>query len=262
MKETVYRISNKKKMKIALVADLHNVSGRSALLSMEKNRPDLIAVSGDLIAGHNPKEAGHKVESQKNVLPFVRGCAEIAPTFVSVGNHEWMLTDDELGLFASAGAAVLDNTWTEREGVVIGGLSSALRNICSFERDRSGVLYPKLSDLRNHDKIMTSSEWLSEFERQKGYKILLCHHPEYWCLRDPFLISRRIDLVLSGHTHGGQFRFLGQGAYAPGQGWFPKFTSGVHGGPNGKLIISRGLSNPARPIPRIFNRTEVVYIIV
>ena len=89
MKETVYRISNKKKMKIALVADLHNVSGRSALLSMEKNRPDLIAVSGDLIAGHNPKEAGHKVESQKNVLPFVRRCAEIAPTFVSVGNHEW-----------------------------------------------------------------------------------------------------------------------------------------------------------------------------
>ena len=198
MEETVYRISNKKKMKIALVADLHNVSGRSALRSMEKNNPDLIAVdliavSGDLIAGHNPKEAGHKVESQKNVLPFVRGCAEIAPTFVSVGNHEWMLTDDELGLFTSAGATVLDNTWTEREGVVIGGLSSALRNICSFERDRSGVLYPKLSDLRNHDKIMTSSDWLSEFERQKGYKILLCHHPEYWCNLHPVCTEDRME---------------------------------------------------------------------
>ena len=109
---------------------------------------------------------------------------------------------------------------------------------------------------------MTRSDWLSEFERQKGYKILLCHHPEYWSLREPYLLSRRIDLVLSGHAHGGQFRFLGQGVYAPGQGWFPKFTSGVHGGPNGKLVISCGLSNPARTVPRIFNPTEVVYITI
>ena len=262
MKETVYRISNKMKIKIALVADLHNVRGRGELRSMEKNKPDLIAVAGDLIAGHTPKEAGHMLESQKNVLPFVRGCAAIAPTFVSVGNHEWMLTEEELGLLASSGATVLDNTWVRKDGLVIGGLSSALRNICRFERDKSGVLYPKLPDFPDHDKIMTSSDWLSEFERQKGYKILLCHHPEYWCLRDPFLLCRRIDLVLSGHAHGGQFRFLGQGAFAPGQGWFPKYTSGVHGGPYGKLVISRGLSNPARMVPRIFNPTEIVYLTI
>lgn len=262
MKQTIYRISNKMKIKIALIADLHNESGRSALRSMEKNRPDLIAVVGDLIYGHTPREAGHMVESQKNVLSFVRGCTSIAPTFVSLGNHEWMLTEEELGLFSSAGATVLDNTWVEKEGLVIGGLSSALRNICKFERDNSGVLYPKLSDFKNHDEIMTSSDWLSEFERQKGYKILLCHHPEYWCLREPYLLCRRIDLVLAGHAHGGQFRFPGQGVFAPGQGWFPKFTSGVHGGPNGKLVISSGLSNPARPVPRIFNPTEVVYITI
>ena len=262
MNETVYRISNKMKIKIALIADLHNVSGRSVLRSMEKNKPDLIAVVGDLISGHTPKEAGHMVESQKYVLPFVRSCTSIAQTFVSIGNHEWMLTEEELGIFVYVGAAVLDNTWVEKDGLVIGGLSSALRNICRFERDKEGVLCPKLSDLQSHDKIMTSSDWLSEFERQKGYKILLCHHPEYWCLRDPFLICRRIDLVLSGHAHGGQFRFFGQGAYAPGQGWFPKYTSGVHDGPNGRLIISRGLSNPVRTVPRIFNPTEVVYITI
>ena len=262
MKETVYRISNKMKIKIALVADLHNASGINVLRSMEKNRPDLIAIVGDLIFGHTPKEAGHMVESQKHVLAFVRRCAEIAPTFFSIGNHEWMLTEEELRLLASAGAKVLDNTWVEKNGLVIGGLSSALRNICRFEKNKSGLLYPKLSDFQDHDKIMTSSDWLSEFERQKGYKILLCHHPEYWCLRDPFLICRRIDLVLSGHAHGGQFRFMGQGAFAPGQGWFPKYTSGVHRGPYGRLVISRGLSNPARMVPRIFNPTEVVFITI
>ena len=262
MKDTIYRISNKMKIKIALVADLHNASGISALQSMAKNKPDLIAVAGDLIAGHTPKEAGHMVESQKYVLPFLRKCAAIAPTFVSIGNHEWMLTEEELRLLSSSGAAVLDNTWVRKDGLVIGGLSSALRNLCRFETDQSGVLYPRLPYYRNYDEMKTSSDWLSEFERQKGYKILLCHHPEYWCLREPFLICLRIDLILSGHAHGGQFRFLGQGAFAPGQGWFPKYTSGVHGGPNGNMVISRGLSNPARMIPRIFNPTEVVYITV
>lgn len=249
-------------MKIALIADLHNVSGEKALRSMEKHRPDLIAVAGDLIAGHTPKEAGHMVESQKNVLPFLRGCASIAPTYVSIGNHEWMLTDEEIRVLDSVGVTVLDNKWVEKDGIVIGGLSSALRNLCGFEQDETGALYPRLPRFLDYKEMPTGSEWLSEFERQKGYKILLSHHPEYWSLREPFLISRRINLVLSGHAHGGQFRFLGQGVYAPGQGWFPKYTSGVHKGPHGKLVITRGISNPARPIPRLFNPKEIVYIMV
>jgi predicted MPP superfamily phosphohydrolase len=82
----------------------------------------------------------------------------------------------------------------------------------------------------------------------------LCHHPEY---RDKYLKDRSIDLILSGHAHGGQIRLLGRGLYAPGQGIFPKYTSGIHA----NMIISRGLSNTAGFIPRLFNPREIVYIV-
>lgn len=54
-----------------------------------------------------------------------------------------------------------------------------------------------------------------------------------------------IDLVLSGHAHGGQIRLFGQGLFAPGQGILPKYTSGVHE----NMIISKGLANTAGTIP-------------
>lgn len=70
------------------------------------------------------------------------------------------------------------------------------------------------------------------------------------------------DLVLSGHAHGGQWSFMGRGIIAPGQGWFPKYTSGVHQGQYGSMIISRGLSNPYKSVPRIGNPCEVVYVVL
>ena len=72
-----------------------------------------------------------------------------------------------------------------------------------------------------------------------------------------YLKERGIDLLLSGHAHGGQFQFFGQGVFAPGQGIFPKYTTGVH---DGRFVISRGLCNTAKPIPRLFNPTELVII--
>jgi predicted MPP superfamily phosphohydrolase len=84
-------------------------------------------------------------------------------------------------------------------------------------------------------------------------KILLCHHPEYY---ERYLKDKSIDLTVSGHAHGGQWRFFGKGVFAPGQGIFPRYTSGVY---DGKLVVSRGLK-PARIIPRFFNAPEVVII--
>ena len=66
-----------------------------------------------------------------------------------------------------------------------------------------------------------------------------------------------IDLTLSGHAHGGQWRFFGRGVFSPGQGLFPKYTSGMYDG--GRFIVGRGLGNPII-IPRIFNSPEVLVI--
>ena len=64
------------------------------------------------------------------------------------------------------------------------------------------------------------------------------------------------ELVLSGHAHGGQWQFFGHGVWAPGQGWWPRYTKGVY---VGRLVVSAGLSNTTW-VPRICNPTEVVYI--
>ena len=84
-------------------------------------------------------------------------------------------------------------------------------------------------------------------------KVLICHHPEYY---PKYLKDMPIDIIVSGHAHGGQWRFFGRGVFAPGQGLFPKYTSGVY---DGRLVVSRGLKKTIIP-PRIFNPREVVII--
>lgn len=100
--------------------------------------------------------------------------------------------------------------------------------------------------------------WLPNFVTAPGHHILLSHHPEYW----PELRDMNIELVLSGHAHGGQWRFYNPfkkesiGIYASGQGWFLKWTRGVY---ENRLVVSAGLRNTAWA-PRIGNPTEVVYL--
>ena len=95
--------------------------------------------------------------------------------------------------------------------------------------------------------------WLDEFENQEGYKILLDHHPDNY---EPYTKKRNIDLILSGHAHGGQIRLFGKGLYGKSQGFLPKYDGGVF---DEKLVVSRGLSNTL-PIPRLWNPTEIVFI--
>ena len=178
-------------------------------------------------------------------------CVKIAPTFYSPGNQEvgashssnpkWKRADkkgkdyatEEMARLSKTGVTFLDNTYVIRDGIAFGGLGT-------------GLIYdgavPKLGALK-------------EFLKCRSPKILLCHHPEYY---EKYLGESDIDLIVSGHAHGGQWRFFGRGVYAPGQGLFPKYTSGVH---DGRLVISRGLKK-AHIIPRIFNPTEVVKITV
>ena len=93
--------------------------------------------------------------------------------------------------------------------------------------------------------------WLDDFAAQPGLKVCLSHHPEYFPL-----IPRVVDLMLSGHAHGGQWRFFGHGVWSPGQGFLPRWTKCVY---EGRLVVSAVLANTAS-VPRPFNPTEVVYV--
>ena len=254
MQETFYTLPGPRDLRIALVSDLHDRPEDEILASLRRQSPDLICVTGDFVLGRAPRE-GWKMEQSPHATALLRTCAGLAPCFVSLGNHEWMLANEDLELLRGTGITLLDDAWTRWEGLCIGGLSSGrIGHYRLYRAARNGERYPYARNLRRLGaRALPETAWLSEFAAQPGYKLLLCHHPEYW----PRVVRPLpIDLTLSGHAHGGQIRLFGQGLFAPGQGILPRYTAGVH---QGRLVISRGLANTTR-VPRIFNPTELVYV--
>lgn len=257
MLDTIYRISNAPRL--ALLGDLHNHPYSHILSSLRAHRPEIIMIAGDIVYGAHPKDDKSPLDTQINILPFLSECATLAPTFLSLGNHEWMLDEADLGRIRKTGVTILDNSWTKYNNLVIGGLTSAYvldyRHFLASlpDSEKSKVRYPKReTEAKKHRTPTPDTSWLSAFCSTTGYHILLSHHPEYWSFLSPY----PFELCLSAHAHGGQWRVFGRGVWSPGQGLWPQLTSGIH---DGRLIISRGLSNTAR-IPRIHNEPEIVYI--
>ena len=127
---------------------------------------------------------------------------------------------------------------------------------------------PTMTNLKpstNAQKVDSSTESMATNQARKvdskaDFSLLLSHRPEFIEL----FRSLPIDLILSGHTHGGQVRipYLLNGLYAPNQGLFPTYAGGLYELDSSKrqyLVISRGLSLNYR-LPRIFNPPEVVFI--
>ncbi len=216
-----------KGVKIVHLSDLHGKQfGRKntrLIAKIVKETPDFIVITGDII--HKYREKDKRV-----ALELVSSLGGVAPVLYVSGNHE--MRNKGYRFFRrdlkEAGAVVLDNCPLDICGLTVVGLNcTALKN---------EVIY----------KITPKTE---------GVKILLAHMPQHI----ERYASAGYDFVFCGHAHGGQWRipFTRQGIYAPGQGMFPKLTSGVHERGKTKMIISRGLGNSECPI-RLFNRPEIV----
>ena len=245
MIETVYQVPGfPTGLRLCLLADFHNKPNQFIIDSLKRNRPDLICIAGDAFYSTHP------LANQVYVLPLLEACVSIAPTFLSLGNHEHAITELEIKQIENTGTVVLDNTWIKHDGLVIGGLSSGyVTAYRAWRATHPNAEKPSHGEMASHDPDLS---WLKEYAAVPGYHILLSHHPEYW--RE--IKEKKIELTCCGHCHGGQWRVGKQGLFAPGQGWMPKWTKGVY---DGRLIVSAGLTNTA-PVPRIFNPTEVVYI--
>lgn len=267
MVETVYRIPGAPRL--ALLADLHGRPYDHVIASVRAHRPELIAIAGDILYGSHPVDDKSPLDTQENVLPFLSACASLAPTFLALGNHEWMLDDADLAAISSTGVAILDNCWVERvvdgRKVVIGGLTSSY--VLSYRRylstlddqERAVVRYPKketsegLKGLRTASERLPDTAWLRDFAAADpdAFHVVISHHPEYFPL-----IPASVNLVLSGHAHGGQWCVFNHGVWCPGQGFWPSWTRGLY---EGRLVVSAGLANTAK-VPRLFNPTETVFI--
>ena len=212
----------------AFVSDIHECDTKPALEALGKANADALLVGGDYV--HNAQKCVKGFE-------FLRAAASLLPVFCSFGNHE-LRVDGICEKTAETGAVPLDNSDVLFRGFRIGGLTSGV----FYEEQKTKKVTPP-----------PDQRWLKEFSEKDGYKILLCHHPEYY---EPYIKPLGIDLTLSGHAHGGQWRFFRRGLYAPGQGLFPKYTSGMY---DGRLIVSRGLGNP-HAVPRVNNAPEFIVL--
>ena len=225
------------------LSDLHNKlfgeNQKELIAHVKKQNPDMIVITGDLIDSNHPNvETG---------LLLVEEAMKIAPVYFVTGNHDNYLSDtDTFALFQGLerlGARVLMNEKTdiylenEEEYISLLGIDDNLVAYTSIFRETLATL--------------TKQE-----EGEEAFVLLLAHQPQVLRVYSEY----EIDLVLSGHAHGGQFRipFVG-GFVAPDQGFLPKYTKGLYEENGTKMIVSAGLGNSVIP-QRLLNRPEVVKI--
>ena len=245
-KYELYTDKIKNDLKIACVSDIHGRESDGAVQAVREIAPDVILLAGDILE----ISVDYMQERNECAIAFLEQMAKIAPCYYCFGNHEMFyshakgeqpsVSDPELraghiARIEALGIHLINDKCEMMGDVLIGGL------VCGFDKDPNAT--------RDLDL-----EFLKNFDARDDYKILLCHYPHVY---DKVLKNTDIDLILSGHAHGGQWRIFGRGVYAPHQGLFPKYTSGIH---DGRMIINRGASNNVAPIPRFFNPCEVLMI--
>ncbi len=233
-----------------LLTDLHSKEygrdNRRLLARVRSQDPDVIFAVGDLI---NEDADDEEVE---RYLALLERLGEIAPVYVSYGNHEleYMRKSgvDLAPLIARTGAILLNEEWTVAE---IAG-----NRICLG--GTMGHLYPFG---RTNEEFFSSPEFrLVRSMQSSGLPtVMLSHLPDTIIFVHAYEVYD-IDLFLSGHTHGGVIRIPGKGGlYAPMQGKFPEYDRGYFHPGKVQLIVSGGLAGHGR-IPRIFNMPEISVI--
>ena len=225
--------------RIVQVSDLHNATfGRnqsSLIEKVEAASPDAIFLTGDLVDSNR-----YDLDSS---LVLVDALVEMSEVYYVTGNDEVASNKVEeiLGALRERGVTVLENDsveWAkEGESVQIAGIDDPL-------------MEPDI-----HEEEATQQS-LANAQMTEDFTLLLAHRPEYL----PIYADYGVDVVFSGHAHGGQIRIPGIGGLiAPGQGWFPKVTEGIFEVDQSQMVVSRGLGNSTFPV-RIFNLPEIVVV--
>ena len=230
--------------RIAQVSDLHNSefgkNNTELLKLLSESRPDIIAITGDLIDA-NHTDVGI-------ALGFAQESVRIAPTYYVTGNHE-------------AASPQYD---TLKAGLEEAGVIVLEDEAISLERNGETITLLGLGDpdftvkgdMFGETSAMVSTKLKNLDDGEGGYTILLSHRPELF----ETYVNCGIDLVFAGHAHGGQFRlpFI-SGLVAPNQGLFPQYDAGLYTDGSTSMVVSRGIGNSIIPF-RFNNRPEIVLV--
>lgn len=229
--------------KIVHISDLHNkVFGdeQDKLIGkVEDLSPNIIVITGDLI--------DRRRYNLEKAMLFINSAVKIAPVYYVSGNHEaWSGKYYEIKeRLIEAGVIVMEDSKLD---ITRGNNSIKLLGLSDPDFLTSDYI-----DGTDTSKV---EEKLKEWSEIEGFKILLSHRPELFDLYS----ENNIDMIFSGHAHGGQIRlpFVG-GLVAPDQGLFPKYTAGSYTSNTSTMYVSRGLGNSLFPV-RVFNRPEIISV--
>ena len=102
--------------------------------------------------------------------------------------------------------------------------------------------------------------FLEEFQDTDKLKIMVSHRPDSFIFGDAAK-AWGVDLVISGHLHGGQvvIPFLG-GVFGGDQGYFPEYVHGMYKKDNMNIFVTSGLGSGHKPLPRFNNIPEIAVI--
>lgn len=228
-------------VRLAVVTDFHSSDNADDVVAMVAScAPDAVLLVGDLF---DDDTANRPTE---RTLSLMRQLSALYPCYYVSGNHEaW--TGEMDALYQQ----------TEEAGVTVLRMSSGVLTVRGQRIALCGIPDP-------YEMVFSGAPDTEEQLRQAledvdsaDFTVLLAHRPELLAKYAQF----PLDLVVSGHAHGGQVRIPGvlNGLYAPNQGWFPKLAGGAYTQDGTTLIVSRGLAVRTR-LPRIFNRPEVVLV--
>lgn len=229
---------NLDQLKIVHLSDIHFPKNRidpdQLIKETQKADPDVIFLTGDLI------DRSASVEDVP-LAELIRSLSQIAPTYSVSGNHETSSRqlDQWNDIMTENGAVLLENN----------------THIATLSGEKIAIMGVK-------DGNQTSMIPLSEDIKELPI-LLLAHRPEFFPSYTTDNPDIQPDVTFSGHAHGGQIRlpFIG-GLFAPGQGFFPKYTSGVYSSSQNadqKLVVSRGIGNSLFPL-RINNKPHFIVI--
>lgn len=219
--------------RIVQISDLHNAkfgkNNQKLVGRIRECEPDMIVLTGDLV------DSNHT--NVDRAVQFVDEIVKICPVYYVTGNHEYWLEkseyDELMDGLIGAGVVILDDQ--------------------DVEISRGDAKF-RLVGL--DDKSLTDGTLEALLSDEKEFTVVLAHEPQYLVR----YASSGVDLVLSGHAHGGQFRlpFVG-GIVAPDQGFLPEYTAGEYYMNGTEMIVSRGLGNSVIPV-RLFNFPEIVCV--
>ncbi|MBR5808538.1 MAG: metallophosphoesterase [Clostridia bacterium] len=225
--------------KIAHISDLHSRPAKGICEIIKGACPDIITITGDLLNDDN--------KSTGEVDALISELLKIAPVYFISGNHDlWRMGYKRIfDKYQELGAVFMDKKTVaiERNGEKIG--------ISGCPDPFSKIPQAITENVQKN---------LEKLEKIDGFNILLFHRANLFDM----VKDAGVDLVLSGHMHGGQVRIPGiGGVLAPSSSMlsgtrmlFPKYTGGVVTSDDTTMIINRGVSNTL-PIPRLGNPPEV-----